>query len=155
MDIQLQNAVFPMSETQQLESLVISEFSELRELYGFNGPYISRETWVTRIDYLKNNLGIEFELDWRDYAVFLLIVRLENGALPEGYYVSHGRKCRKHIETIAREHRLISSLPLGKAKRRNLEQPSMAKLKQSLVQYKTILFNLLPQIEALGEKLFD
>lgn len=88
---------------QEIEEFAVKEFSPLLLQLGFTGPQIIRESHATRIDFLLEDVAIEVELDWRDFAAFLLIVQLENGSLPNGYYVSNGKPSRKHITEVIQE----------------------------------------------------
>lgn len=76
----------------------IKSFAFLKSEYGFTGPSICEESWKTSVAFLGETIGIELELDFRDMGVFVLVVRLENGNLPGGYYVSEGKKVRLHLE---------------------------------------------------------
>jgi hypothetical protein len=88
---------------QEIEEFAVKEFSSLLLQHGFSSPQLTRENHATRIDFLFEDIAIEVELDWRDFAAFLLIVQLENGSLPNGYYVSNGKPSRKHISEVIRE----------------------------------------------------
>lgn len=92
-----------MSQQEDLLNRVLAAFADLAQHKGFKQPAVSKEDWMTRVDYLHEDIAIELELDWRDFDIFTLIVRLENGALPNGYYVSNGKKCRKHLTNIYTE----------------------------------------------------
>lgn len=70
-----------MSEQVEIEKWVINQFAELTS-YGFSEPIIKREDWSTVIDWLGTGIALEIELDWREFDVFFLIVRLEGGQLP-------------------------------------------------------------------------
>jgi hypothetical protein len=59
--------------------------------YGFSTPLVKSEDWSTTITLMLTRIALEIEMDWRDFDIFVLIVRLENGNLPCGYYVSNGR----------------------------------------------------------------
>ena len=94
-----------MSQQKDLLNQVLADFDYLVQNHGFSQPSVSKEDWMTRVDYLHENIAVELELDWRDFDVFTLIVRLEDGELPNGYYVSNGQKCRKHLANICTEQR--------------------------------------------------
>jgi hypothetical protein len=74
-------------------------FDWLREL-GFGGPMSEENRSNPTLLWLGTDLGIELELDARGEGLFLLFVRLEMGKLPDGYYVSHGKPCRVHLEHV-------------------------------------------------------
>ncbi len=88
-----------MVEMRDIGSLAIERFSFLKD-YGFHEPLFRPNNLQSRISYLSENIGIDIELDWRDPSVYVLIVRLESGKLPNGYYVSEtdGKICRIHLQ---------------------------------------------------------
>jgi hypothetical protein len=67
---------------------------------GFTKPRVTQEEWTTTLTLMLNNIALEIEIDWRDFDIFVLVVRLENGDLPSGYYVSKGRPCRYHLQKV-------------------------------------------------------
>lgn len=110
---------------------------------------------MTQIDYLKGNLGIELELDWREFGAFLLVVRLENGQLPNGYYLSNGRKCRKHIGNIIREQNWsdITNLPMVSTEKRG-KPLSIEDMKNMITVYRKQLFSCLDRLESAEDAVF-
>lgn len=100
-----------MSRREEAEEAVVREFSVLQERHDYSAPLVRREAWFTRVDFVKGDIGIEVELDWRDLSVNVLAVRLHNGQLPRGYYVEEGRPCRKHIVSVARERKWPNAPP--------------------------------------------
>ena len=139
-----------MSQQKEITEFVLNEFSELVTRWGFQPPKVTEEEWMTRIDYLKGDLGFEIELDSRDFDLFALLVRLENGHLPEGYYVPSGRKCRKHLNNVIREQRWAYVPP---------QAPSsgirtVAEIKQIADEAKHALLAHLDRIIRAGDTLF-
>lgn len=127
-----------MSEARDVEEFAVSEFSDLLLQRGFATPRISCDEAKTRIDYFKSGFAIEVELDWRDFIAFVLIVRLEDGHLPAGYYMSGGRKCRKHLAKVVQEQKWEA--PAGPRFDRNLPKPAnVDDLKKVLLSYKNQL----------------
>ena len=122
-----------MSEQEELTLFALAEFRPLVDDIGLNEPVVVKENWITRIDYLGENLGLEVALDWRDFAVFVFFVRLEKGALPQGYLVSDGKKCRKYLQEVLQERDRSSRKP----------KPKQAKTKQALESQITELKELL------------
>ena len=122
-----------MSEQEELTSFALAEFRPLVDDCGFNEPVVVKENWITRIDYLGENLGLEIVLDWRDFAVFVFFVRLEKGTLPQGYLVSDGKKCRKYLQEVLQERGLSRKKP----------KPQQAKTKQAFESQTTELKGLL------------
>lgn len=139
-----------MSQKKEITEFVLKEFAELVNRWGFQAPKVTEEDWMTRIDYIKGDLGFEVELDWRDFDLFALLVRLENGNLPSGYYVSNGRKCRKHLNNIIREQRW-SQVPVQTSPKR---ARTVADIKQAADQAKRTLIAHLDRIIQAGDTLF-
>ena len=73
---------------------------------GFEGPRLEKDRANQTFCWLGKDIGVELELDAREEGIFLLLVRLENGEPPDGYYVAHGMPCRVHIENAIRALRL-------------------------------------------------
>lgn len=73
--------------------------------YGFSKPIVSQDDWSTSIIFKLTNIALEIELDWRDFNVFVLVVRMERGNLPSGYYVSAGKPCRYHLQKVISDRR--------------------------------------------------
>jgi hypothetical protein len=144
-----------MNDMQKIEQFVLSQFADLINGRGFRGPEIRRDESMTQIDYLKGNLGIELELDWREFGAFLLVVRLENGQLPNGYYLSNGRKCRKHIGNIIREQNWsdITNLPMVSTEKRG-KPLSIEDMKNMITVYRKQLFSCLDRLESAEDAVF-
>jgi len=147
-----------MSEQVEIEKWVTSQFAELTS-YGFSEPIIKREDWNTVIDWLGTDIAIELELDWREFDIFLLIVRLEGGQLPQGYYVSNGEPCRFHLQKIIKENGWSVALNEMKAispsgKRRGLQKPNVDNLRQRVLAYKVVLMSCIKQIVANSGTIF-
>lgn len=93
---------------------------------GFSKPRVTEEEWTTTLTLKLTNIALEIEIDWRDFDIFVLVVRLENGDLPSGYYVSKGRPCRYHLQKIINERNwavdreaLVAISPEKKGRKQN------------------------------------
>ena len=142
--------IISMSERTEIENLVLSQFSGL-VAHGFSEPLVKREDWFTVIDWLGDRIAIEVELDWRNFDVFVLIVRLENGKLPGGYYMKDGRLLRIHLEEVIRKKLSEECQDKEKLfrKRRKQEKPnkgSVDSLKDRITVYKVVLMSCIDQI---------
>ena len=76
--------------------------------YGFSGPYSNfgpeDELYLYSVWFMGKNLGIEFNLDWRDQSVDCYIVRLINGKMPAGWFVNEqGLRIRYDLAAWIRE----------------------------------------------------
>jgi hypothetical protein len=147
-----------MSVQQEIEEFALQSFAVLQSDYNFRPPRVRREGWITWIDFFRDNIAVEVEIDWREFDVFLLIVRPEAGKLPKGYYTSGGKKCRVHLLTLIKERRwsidqtLVSQIRSGPTESHARE---LSHLKVKLANYREILLSHIGQILAEGEKLFE
>lgn len=93
-----------MDEQKETTRFAASLFSEIVSKQGFSPAAIKETDWVTKINFSHaSGIGLEVELDWRDKEVFVLLVKLSNGASPKGYYVENGLPCRKHLFKVVME----------------------------------------------------
>lgn len=89
---------------QSLKELA-TPFDWLRDL-GFVGPSLAENGVNPTLHWLSAEIEIELELDAREEGLYLLLVRPEMGKLPDGYYISHGKPCRVHLEHVILKLRL-------------------------------------------------
>ncbi len=92
-----------MPTTEDIVDWALTEFGDLAD-YGFSNPLVRSENFKTKIGWLHEKIGIEVVLDWRDLDVSGLIVKLEDGNLPDGYFVSDGKRCRVYLQRAIREN---------------------------------------------------
>jgi hypothetical protein len=133
-----------MTQNEEILDFVVREFGVLQQRFGYHAPKVSHEDWMTRITYMKGEIGIELELDWREGEAFLLAVRLEDGKLPKGYYVANDEKCRLHVMNIARAR--------GWPGVQHPSQPTRAPgasdpMKDMILSHKRLLLSCLPLLE--------
>lgn len=140
-----------------VEKLALDKFSFLENQMGLSKPKISRETWKTRISYLGKETGFDIELDWRELDVFVLIVRLEEGKLPKGYYVSQGRKSRVIIEQVLKESFNVNLEEMNKINQsiKKSKQRSIETMVKRLNEYKNLLLNYSQILLSYGTQIFD
>jgi hypothetical protein len=143
---------------QEIEEFALQSFSILQSDYNFRPPRVRRESWITWIDFFKDNIAVEVEIDWRDFGIDLFLVRLEAGRLPKGLYRSGGKQCRVHLLTLIREKQwsvdqtIVSQIRFGPADPRVRE---VGHLKVQLCNYRKLLLSCMSQILAEGENLFE
>jgi hypothetical protein len=151
--------IISMSEKSEIEKWVIDQFSEL-ENYKFSKPVVKRDGWTTSVDWLGSDIAIELELDWREFDAFIFIVRLEDGQLPQGYYVSNGKPCRFHLQEVVKERgwpvaqdEMMVISPNGRRGRSS--KPSDDSLRKRLLAYKGVLLSCVDQVVADGASIFS
>ena len=93
-----------MSESTNIIDAVSHLYHDLSK-HGFGEPAVIDAPGQTCLVWRMDPIAIEVELDWRDQLATLLIVRLEDGQMPDGYYVSakDGQPCRVHLGQLARK----------------------------------------------------
>jgi len=94
-----------VTETERSE-LDRSAIEEISCVLGsdFASPTVTLTPAMTTIAWLHSNVAIELELDWRELSISCLIVRLEDGKMPDGYYMSNGKPCRYYLQKLIRKH---------------------------------------------------
>ncbi len=152
-----------MTSNNALKNRIIDKIIELLvNLYsfGFSEPVISHEDWSTTVTFMLSNIALEVEIDWRDFDIFILIVRLENGALPNGYYVSEGMPCRYHLQKVITDRKwsvdqnALAMISQGKkGKRQNSKQSEDAMLDRFCV-YKKVLDSCIDKLVDENEMIF-
>lgn len=80
----------------ELEQKSLETFSFLKGC-GFPAVLIKRSSLTTVISYLGKRTGLQFEFEWREWNVSVLLVKLRDGELPGGYYESDGETVRVHL----------------------------------------------------------
>lgn len=91
-----------MTQYEDILHSAMAAFSFLGEA-GFGKARTSQDGPVTTISWLHSRVALELELDLHEFNAFVLVVRLEDGQLPSGYYVSQGRVARVHLLRLAEE----------------------------------------------------
>lgn len=149
-----QDWIFDMSELKEIEDFALSEFGTLLMEHGFSAAKLEHDDVKTRIEFLKNDIAVEIELDWRDFIAFVLLVRLKDGNLPNGYYVADGKKCRKHLGKVIQEQGWRT--PPGPRFDRGQSKPkNAADLKTVLLQYKEQLAACINDLNSVGVSIFS
>lgn len=148
-----------MSEKAEIESWTLHQFTELTK-FGFFEPLLKRDGGSTVIDWFGKDIALELELDWKEFDVFFLIVRLENDRLPQGYYVSNGKPCRFHLQKVIKEKMWSVDTNAMKVintneKNGRLQKPSAENLKKRIVAYQALLISCIDQVVADGVTIFN
>ena len=143
---------------QQIISFAIQEYSFLCSKFGFKPPLVQNKLFTTHIDYLYNDIAIEIEIDWKDICIFLLVVRLDGGKLPKGYYMTNGAKSRLHLFQIIQYNNWeVDLTSIIKKTKNNLiegEQQIQIAMREELIAWRKILKSCLDLIVKNGVNLF-
>ena len=89
-----------MSSKKEILESIKERLAFIITEFGLSTPVVREQNGMSILNYFSEYISIEFEIDWREQSVYTLVVRLESGELPAGYYVSKGQKCRKHLTKL-------------------------------------------------------
>lgn len=150
------------SNSDRKNQIIKQILASLANLYsfGFSKPQITQEDWATTLTLMLSNVALEIEIDWRDFDIFVLVVRLENGNLPSGYYVSEGRPCRYHLQTVIRDRKWIvdqealATLSPGKKGQRQNNKRSEEVMLNRFYAYKKVLDGCVEELVKEGDTIF-
>ena len=126
---------------------------------GFSNPIVANNPLNTVICWKQHLIAIELELDWREWDVFVLIVRLENGKPPTGYYVSDGKSCRYHLQKVISMRKwnidklILNSFFPDPSKKR--PKPSPELLQERITFYKQLLIACLESLIKENDRIFS
>lgn len=144
---------------EPLEQLVVHEMAFLERDYGFRLAQTETEGWITRVDYLRDEIAIEVEVDSRETDLFLLLVHLDEGRLPNGYYVCNGKRCRIHLLTLIEMMRWPVDPTLVQHIRalakKGLRERRREDLEAKLADYRDLLVSCIDRILAENGRLFS
>lgn len=78
----------------------------LHEEYGFALPTISegQNLWsTTTVVFAGVDIGIEINIEWKEFVLFVMLVRLDEGKIPQGDYYrsSSGEVIRIYLQAVA------------------------------------------------------
>jgi len=84
---------------KEIKELLFTETNFMKE-FGYERIVEHEDSFHYTLSYLslKNEKAVEFEIDLREPACFVLITQLEDKKLPEGYYMNVGKRVRIHLE---------------------------------------------------------
>lgn len=128
--------------------------------YGFSKQLVNEEEWSTTLTLMLTDIALEIEIDWRDFDVFVLVVRLENGSLPSGYYVSEGRPCRHHLQKIIADQNwevdreALSMISPGNKSKKQIIKATDDGLLDRFRAYKKVLDSCVESLVQKGEGVF-
>lgn len=145
------------SMEKDIEDHIIKALDFLVQDHGFRAPIRGGSGTQTTIAFLHDQVGVavEIEVDVRESQAFCHIVRLEEGALPDGYYVSHGRSCRLHLKTLLREKRWVDLQRVPTPRRTKTARPgSMPPLRTTVDESADLLRDSVQQILDHADDIF-
>jgi hypothetical protein len=150
MQVGRQDWISVMDQREKLTDLVTSEYFFLIREFDFGLPQYDVKSYCTKIFYAGTGIGIELELDWHEFQFFSLVVRLEDGKLPNGYRVANDRKCRLYIRSLFHKG---SGRP-KKFKRAKTSGFSEESFVRAVVEERDFLLPHIDEILSRGQALF-
>jgi len=149
-----------VEQKKLIQNFAIAEFLFLETEQSLSKPIIEKNNWfATNIYYLAPEIGFQIQLDWHEFKVFVLVVLLDEGKIPSGYYVHQGRKIRVHLGEVLKKYLNVQDKKLGakKEKRSKNKQPvdSEKAIKQEIVECADILRKYCKEIINLKGRVFD
>lgn len=90
-----------MDRVEAIRNIVIKKTEFLHE-FGYSKTKEKSNIWNYTLSYISvsKEFAIEFEIDYRDLDIFVLVAILDNGELPGGYYMNKGKRVRIHFEKL-------------------------------------------------------
>ena len=148
-----------MTETERSE-LDRSAIEEISCVLGsdFASPTVTLTPAMTTIAWLHSNVAIELELDWRELSISCLIVRLEDGKMPDGYYMSNGKPCRYYLQKLIRKHTWHTNpdaLAVISKQSGQRQHKDLAYMRNLLSAYGTTLAFCVEHIRTEGRSIFE
>ncbi len=136
---------------REFENEVLEELKSLIIGWGLSEPHIKRDNYSTTFDYFATQFAIEVEFDWREYFVFILIVKLEAGQLPNGYYVSNEGICREYLQRVLQRCH-VPLIPVAKKSYTNERWRNFAWMRESFLKDKELLVQHFDAIKKLYQE---
>lgn len=146
-----------MIRKEEIRNILLEKTEFLNEL-GYIDRVENSDDWNYTLSYLARDKGvaIEFEIDYRDFDVFVLITILEAGKLPDGYYMNRGNRGRVHIEQLHEDGKVCSGdWNTMSAIRKELKVPNEYKLISLITAYSKLLQEAANDIQKLNSKLIQ
>lgn len=87
----------------ELQKQLIEAFSEIGDLFGLNKSETRHYNKNITSIYLLGKNALEIEIDWRENVLFMYVVRIVNGKIPDNttiYKYDDSSWCRKYIDEI-------------------------------------------------------
>ncbi|WP_027629966.1 hypothetical protein [Ruminiclostridium cellobioparum] len=140
-----------MNKMEEISSILIEKTDFLRQM-GYNNRVEKSDVWNFTLSYLASDkeLAIEFEIDYRDLDLFVLVTILENGELPSGYYMHKGKKVRVHLEKLFESGKIKAGDWKGIRRiRRELKEPNVHKIITLINAYCILLKEAINEIQQL------
>ena len=139
-----------MITQKEVQENTVGNFSFLKGL-GLKKITVKDENGKTKVRFLGQEIGIEIELDWFDVCVYALLVKLEKGKVPGGYYLFNGKKVRVPLlQTLRKIIKPAIDVEMPKIYPKKIPNDTEARLmlmesqSEKLAQYVEKMVKLLP-----------
>lgn len=115
----------------EIKEVLLEETRFLQE-YGYDQIVEKDDFWKYTLSFISlvNDYAIEYEIDFREGVVSVLITTLDDHKLPGGYYMNDGKRVRTHLE-----HYLINKNINSKMSRTvfELNRKNMGDMSQKII----------------------
>lgn len=137
-------------------AFALDTFSFLENRYGFSAPVVREKNWyLTDVAYLEKSIAIEIAFDFREKDVLILVVRLESGNLPRGYYMSESKTVRKYLLNVINERKWeMSESLMTELRETSRKFKDETFFKQKLIVYRKIVLDYIESLIREGATLF-
>jgi len=144
-----------MNQKTEIQNFALEKFSFLEKEKGLSGPIFVNKNRGVDIYYLAEKIGLQIEIDWNEYNVFVLVVLLSGGKIPGGYYMDQGLRRRIHLEKALKELKIQDQRPNIIIDKRNKDALFIeTAINQRIALYCDVLHSNVDQIINAGEALF-
>lgn len=128
------------------QKIVEDYFGFLTEAWGFKKWRVVKTNLSLNIQYRTEDFGVDIQIEYIGFLFSVLLVRLENGVEPNGYYVQNGKIVRKYLEEFLLESGLIKKSEIDeykkfrkKIRKSNLTDSKRNDMEVEIIKAKSIL----------------
>lgn len=114
---------------------------------------IETESLRTVLVYTGGSITIEVELDWQEWAAFLLLCRTVDGRRPPGYYMHEGKRMRVHF-TEALADGTDQDRVIARKLRSVARESGPDAMREQVQEFSAALHGVVDQLADYHEKLF-
>lgn len=144
---------------EEIKTRVRQQFAFLIGEFGFKEPQVQDQRTSSTFRYLDGELALEVEVEYCQFFIFVLVVKLEEGRLPQGYYQAKGTACRLHLQDIIKKFGLLPAeecdVLRSLARARAANGSNDANEEMMIKSAATLLHQTLGWILANNEKAFE
>lgn len=99
----------------------VENFQFLVQYFRMTQSLVKEDESMIIIAYTSDSIGFELELDLLEEQMFMLVVKLNDGELPSGYYLNNTETVRLHLEKLLRFYYGVNAMHQGNTFEQQLE----------------------------------